>query len=240
MMFTIMHRKESISRNPAISLGYDLTRKSASKNLWPVGPSTRRCLALLAAPSSMQHQPSRRGHGQSGSPATLRTAHQRILAAKKEGHWQDALNIIAEMRGQGHTLGTVSYNAAIDACGKAKQVTRALELFDELVAAGNVPDAVTYTALIDSCGRAGMLDQAFALFARCVMYPRPKQTTHGVSQLLCSIAPSRADPSALDSTRRMHPAFAAPRPLPLPPHLAPPPLRDRSFGPSAPSPVPPS
>ena len=74
--------------------------------------------------------------GTSQSPA--RTAHQRILAAKKEGQWQEALNIIAEMREQGHSLGTFSYNAAIDACGKAKQVVRALELFDELVAAGNV------------------------------------------------------------------------------------------------------
>ena len=36
----------------------------------------------------------RRGTAQ--SPA--RTAHQRILAAKKEGQWQEALNIIAEMR----------------------------------------------------------------------------------------------------------------------------------------------
>jgi pentatricopeptide repeat protein len=95
-----------------------------------------------------------------------RTAHQRILAAKKEGAWQDAVNSIAEMREAGHTLSTVSYNAAIDACGKAKQVGRALELFDELVAAGNVPDAVTYTALIDACGRAAMLDNSFALFAR--------------------------------------------------------------------------
>ena len=63
------------------------------------------------------------------------------MAAKKEGQWQDTLSIIAEMRAAGHSLGTVSYNAAIDACGKAKQVNRALELFDDLVAAGNVPDA---------------------------------------------------------------------------------------------------
>ena len=100
------------------------------------------------------------------SPSATRSAHQRILAAKKEGQWQDALNIIAEMRAAGHSLGTVSYNAAIDACGKAKQVNRALELFDELVGAGNQPDAVTFTALIDACGRAGLLDHAFTLFAQ--------------------------------------------------------------------------
>ena len=100
------------------------------------------------------------------APNAVRVAHQRILAAKKEGQWQDALAIIADTRAAGHCLGTVSYNAAIDTCGKARQVNHALELFDELVAAGNVPDAVTYTALIDACGRAAMLDQAFALFAR--------------------------------------------------------------------------
>ena len=100
------------------------------------------------------------------SPSATRSAHQRILAAKKEGQWQDALNIIAETRAAGQSLGTVSYNAAIDACGKAKQVNRALELFDELVGAGNQPDAVTFTALIDACGRAGLLDHAFTLFAQ--------------------------------------------------------------------------
>ena len=109
----------------------------------------------------------------SGS-AHQRSAHQRILQCKKDGHWQDAINILAEMRDSGRNLGTVSYNAAIDACGKAKQVGQALELFDELVQGGNVPDAVTYTALIDACGRGGLLDQAFALFARCVSPPDPK------------------------------------------------------------------
>ena len=43
--------------------------------------------------------------------------------------WQETLNIIAESRNAGHVLGTVSYNAAIDACGKATQVNKALELF---------------------------------------------------------------------------------------------------------------
>jgi pentatricopeptide repeat protein len=95
-----------------------------------------------------------------------RSAHQRILVCKKDGDWQEAVNILTDMRVSGRNLGTVSYNAAIDACGKARQVGRALGLFDELVAAGNVPDAVTYTSLIDACGRASLLDQAFALFAR--------------------------------------------------------------------------
>lgn len=96
-------------------------------------------------------------------------AHQRILSAKKDGAWDVAVDILYDMKGKGRNMGTVSYNAAIDACGKAKRVDRALELFDELVAAGNVPDAVTYTALIDACGRVGMLDMAFMLFQRCAL-----------------------------------------------------------------------
>ena len=71
-----------------------------------------------------------------------------------------------DAKNSGRKLPLASYNAAIDACGKAKQVDRALGLFDDLIAAGCTPDAVTYTALIDACGRCDMLDQAFALFRR--------------------------------------------------------------------------
>ena len=138
------------------------------------------------------------------SPSASRSAHQRILAAKKEGQWQDTLSIIAEMRAAGHSLGTVSYNAAIDACGKAKQVNRALELFDDLVAAGNVPDAVTYTALIDACGRASHLDQAFTLFARCAL---PAKFKHD-SQLFRAAAPAPV------GAHQRRPPLLAPRSLP--------------------------
>ena len=82
---------------------------------------------------------------------------------KREKKWQEAVAVLDDMRESGHTLGTVSYNAVIDACGKAKQVDKCLELFDQLHKAGNVPDAVTYTALIDACGRCGMIDRAFSL-----------------------------------------------------------------------------
>ena len=105
-----------------------------------------------------------------------KSAHQRILACKKDKKWSGAIDILSEARDEGSALGTVSYNAAIDACGKARQVVRALELFDELVRVGNVPDAVTYTALIDACGRAGLLDQAFALFNRCARRAHPRET----------------------------------------------------------------
>ena len=99
-------------------------------------------------------------------PQQQRAAHQKILECKRDQLWREAVATIAEMRQEGTPLSTVSYNAAIDACGKAKQVQTALELFDELHQVGNVPDAVTYTALIDACGRVGLLDQAFMLFTR--------------------------------------------------------------------------
>ena len=70
------------------------------------------------------------------------------------------------MRESGVKPCNVSYNAAIAACGKSKQVKQALDLFEELNAAGNLPDVVTYSALIDACGRANLLDQAFALLTR--------------------------------------------------------------------------
>ena len=139
----------------------------------------------------------------------VRSAHQRILAAKKDGQWRDTLNIIAEMRNSGHSLGTVSYNAAIDACGKAKQCGKALELFDEMVTAGNVPDQVTYTALIDACGRAGMLDQAFALFARCATRLGLRSCTAGL--LLTAVPFARAQDAKRergaepDHLQRSHP-----------------------------------
>ena len=143
-----------------------------------------------------------------------RSAHQRVLACKKEGQWQDALQIIAEMREQGVILGTVSYNAAIDACGKAKQVGRALELLDEIVLVGNQPDAVTYTALIDACGRAGLLDQAFGLFARSASAlhassrasraPRAPPPTRAASPPLRRMQQARVEPNLITYNALIH------------------------------------
>ena len=148
-----------------------------------------------------------------GGSNQQRSAHQRILVCKKEGHWQDAVNILTDMREYGRNLGTVSYNAAIDACGKAKQVGRALELFDELVAAGNVPDAVTYTALIDACGRAGLLDQAFTLFGRSGRAASKNSLLRICSSMACAYAqPLR---SRLPAVQPLHPAPATFQPTTL-------------------------
>lgn len=59
--------------------------------------------------------------------------HQKILDAKRERRWQDAVAVIKEVRSTGRKLPLASYNCAIDACGKAKQVDQALSLFEELV-----------------------------------------------------------------------------------------------------------
>ena len=97
---------------------------------------------------------------------TLRRAHQSILACKRDMRWKDACGILRNVHTDGRRPLAESCNAAIDLCGKAKQLEHAMSLFDFMLEVGNVPDAITYTTLIDACGRLGRVDDALELFKR--------------------------------------------------------------------------
>lgn len=57
-----------------------------------------------------------------------------------------------------------TFNALIDACGKAGFFDRALDLLQRMRVQGLQPCAVTYNALLDACGRNRMFDKAMELF----------------------------------------------------------------------------
>ena len=55
------------------------------------------------------------------------------------------------------------YNALIDACGKARQLTRAFDVLSMMKGGGVRPDAVSFTCLIDAVGHS--LDQNGSMVA---------------------------------------------------------------------------
>ena len=52
------------------------------------------------------------------------------------------------------------YNALINACGKSKQLQRALELRLALQLRGLLPDVITYNALVSACGKGALPQRA--------------------------------------------------------------------------------
>lgn len=50
-------------------------------------------------------------------------------------------------------VGQVSYNAALDACGKGGRADKAIELIEEMELAGVPPGLITYNAAIYACAK---------------------------------------------------------------------------------------
>jgi len=58
---------------------------------------------------------------------------------------------------------TITYNAAISACGQGGQWERALPLLEGMKERGLEPDIITYSAAISACGKDGQWERALAL-----------------------------------------------------------------------------
>eukprot|EP00439_Symbiodinium_sp_Y106_P073568 s2010_g13.t3 len=69
--------------------------------------------------------------------------------------WQQALLVFSEMSQRGLQLTTVTYNATIDACGRAKRWQAAVALFAALRCGSVQASIVSYSTLVSACGRAG-------------------------------------------------------------------------------------
>ena len=82
---------------------------------------------------------------------------------KKRGCLSQVLHVLSQMRMVGLTPDTVTFNIAVDACGKAQQMHLAFGFLDEMRASGLTPTVNTYTSLIDACGKCGDLDVAESL-----------------------------------------------------------------------------
>jgi pentatricopeptide repeat protein len=74
--------------------------------------------------------------------------------------WQQALEVLTEMRQLSIEPNVACFTALISACDKGKQPEKALELFDTMLKEGVEPTVVTYNALISACSNGLMPETA--------------------------------------------------------------------------------
>jgi pentatricopeptide repeat protein len=67
------------------------------------------------------------------------------------------------MRDDGVKPNVISYNAAIDACGKGGQWQKAIELLHEMPQQGLVANLISYSSAVDACSDLGQWQQALEL-----------------------------------------------------------------------------
>jgi pentatricopeptide repeat domain-containing protein 1 len=88
----------------------------------------------------------------------------------KAGGWEEAREVLYEMRRRGVQPSVGCYSSAINALGKAGRAREAMDLLREMKQEGEGgreggvrPNAVVYTAAIDACARRGMVEEAVGL-----------------------------------------------------------------------------
>ena len=82
----------------------------------------------------------------------------------KDKRTERALEVFAQMRGEGVRPDTITYSALISACEKGGQWERALEVFAQMRGEGVRPNTITYNALISACEKGGQWERALELF----------------------------------------------------------------------------
>ena len=67
----------------------------------------------------------------------------------------------------GLTPDKVTFNALISACGRARDLHRAIEALEAITNTnGHSPDRHTHNSWIDACGKSERIDQAFDVYRR--------------------------------------------------------------------------
>ena len=62
------------------------------------------------------------------------------------------------MQQKGVESDLITYSAANSACGKAKQLGKAMKLLAEMRQKGLAPDVITFNAVVCACGKAKQPD----------------------------------------------------------------------------------
>jgi len=93
------------------------------------------------------------------------------IAVTKIGRMRDGSRPAVELlrsasERYGVTPNTITYTAAISACGKGGQWKKALELLGQMDAAGVARNTITYNAAISACGKGGQWKKALELLGQ--------------------------------------------------------------------------
>jgi pentatricopeptide repeat domain-containing protein 1 len=101
-----------------------------------------------------------------------------ISCCGSEGRWQEALQLIEEMRSGGPNIqpNQVAYTAAISSCGRAGQIDAALGLFRQMQSRGHTADIVAYNALFSALRVANRSEAAFELWNEMLVQATYKKT----------------------------------------------------------------
>jgi pentatricopeptide repeat protein len=82
----------------------------------------------------------------------------------KQGHWEEALGMLEEMKRIGMVPDQAAYNCALSACSKGKQLERCEQLLREMKEKGMEWDVYTFSSMIDAAKSCGKIDAAKKYF----------------------------------------------------------------------------
>ncbi len=100
-----------------------------------------------------------------GCERTVITFSALIAACERDGAWELALQLFAQMLREGCAPNVITYNSLITALAAGGQWERAADAFGQLQRSGCEPDVVTYTALINAYEKGGQWRRAVQVMA---------------------------------------------------------------------------
>ena len=103
--------------------------------------------------------------GKAGTDGRVAGLLRELVRAKGRDRVVGIVDQVLKMRTAGVKPAAHIYNVLIEACGVARDISKAFEVFADMKAAKVTPAAGTYTALINACGAAGDLSKAFEVVA---------------------------------------------------------------------------
>ena len=97
-----------------------------------------------------------------GAPFEVVTWNKLMSEYKRKDNWQEVLRVLRRLEHSGKP-DTVTYNIAIDACGKAQQLHWAFDCFEAMKRARLPRTVNTFTSLIDAASKVGNVQLAFQM-----------------------------------------------------------------------------
>lgn len=96
--------------------------------------------------------------------ASLDLWRQQLRALRADGtKWELALQILEEMRHQGHKPDVASYNSCLSSCQCAEQWDHVLQLYKDMIEDGHKPDKQNYRQAVVACERLGKWSETLDL-----------------------------------------------------------------------------